>query len=161
MSSEGYFSVAFFRDGKEGLTKSLTAIFWLSIVFCSVVAFFLIVFGTESSLLLNLPLNMLWLLLQFAFYFIIPTLISTFSDYKKKVKMYGIFSCGNAIFNFVLSIILVKYCLLGWEGLNYAQVICFSLFGFYRTIVFKKVNWTVRLGLYKDDSFVWNTINPT
>ena len=40
MSSEGYFSVAFFRDGKEGLTKSLTAIFWLSIVFCSVVAIF-------------------------------------------------------------------------------------------------------------------------
>lgn len=139
MSSEGYFSVAFFRDGKEGLTKSSTAIFWLSIVFCSVVALILIVFGKESSLLLNLPLNMLWLLLPIAFFTLYTNLNLDLFRLQEKVKMYGIFSCGNAIFNFVLSIILVKYCLLGWEGRIYAQVICFSLFGFIGLLYLRKL----------------------
>ncbi len=126
---------------KEGLTKSSTAIFWLSIVFCSVVALILIVFGKESSLLLNLPLNMLWLLLPIAFFTLYTNLnLDLFRLQEKGKKCMVSLVVVMQYLIFVLSIILVKYCLLGWEGRIYAQVICFFIVRFYRIIVFKKVN---------------------
>ena len=45
------------------------------------------------------------------------------------MKIYGFFTLTNALLNFILSIILVKHFLLGWEGRVYAQVLCFTIFG--------------------------------
>ena len=48
---------------------------------------------------------------------------------KDNVTKYGFFSCGNAFLNFIITVVLIKYCALGWTGRVYAQTVCAIGFG--------------------------------
>lgn len=131
ISSESYFGVSFFREGIDGLKKTISAI----IVLGTIVTVFLIVLLTIGKQVISTALDLPYAVLLFA---IIISFTNLFSNIllewfriNEKVFKFGLFSCGNALINFILSILLVKYMQLNWEGRVYTQLICSICFGGY------------------------------
>lgn len=128
-SSEGYLSVAYFKDGKDGIKKTFSSVFLTSNVFmllCTLVIYF---GGDIISGYVEISKENLYVALFISYFTLYANLNLDLFRLEEKVYRYGWFSCSNALLNFVLSIVLVKNLLLGWEGRIYAQIICFFIFG--------------------------------
>lgn len=138
LSTEGYLSVSFFRDGPNGIKQTFSCVLFTSIIVSLVIYFVLCLLGKDLSVKLDLPLHCLFLAVGISFLSVYSNLILNYFRLQKKVQTYGIFSCGNALLNFVLSIVLVKTLLYGWEGRVYAQLSCCCLFGMFGLFFFIK-----------------------
>lgn len=129
LSSEGYITVSFFQEGKEGLRNTFSVILLVGVTITLSLLFIIVLGGNSLSDLLNLPEHIL----------IVAVLISLFTalvnvnlDYfriQDRVTIYGFFSCGNALLNFIITILLIKCFSMSWEGRAYAQLGCALLFG--------------------------------
>lgn len=128
MSVHGYMSVAYFKE-KNGLENAFSGIFTISLLSCLFFSILLFIGGDFLSEKLNLPCSILVLSLIISFTTVYANINLDYLRIKENVKQYGLLSCGNALLNFILSIVLVKICMLGWEGRVYAQTICCLLFG--------------------------------
>lgn len=136
MSTEGYMSVAFFKEGEEGIRNTFSCILATSLITSAVLGLTLAIVGDKFASLLELPQNVLYLSIAISFFTVFTNINLDYIRLREKVKTYGIYSCGNALLNFVISILLVKTFLMGWEGRVYAQTICFILFGIIGLITF-------------------------
>lgn len=136
MSTEGYMSVAFFKEGEEGIKNTFSCILATSLISLIVFGLIIAIGGEKLASLLELPQNILYLSIAISFFTVFTNVNLDYIRLREKVKTYGIYSCGNAFLNFVLSIILIKTFLLGWEGRVYAQTFCFTLFGIIGLITF-------------------------
>ena len=136
MSTEGYMSVAFFKEGEEGIKNTFSCILATSLISLIIFGLIIATGGEKLASLLELPQNILYLSIAISFFTVFTNVNLDYIRLREKVKTYGIYSCGNAFLNFVLSIILIKTLLLGWEGRVYAQMICFILFGIIGLITF-------------------------
>ncbi len=128
MSTEGYFSVAYFKEN-NGLQNTFSGIFYVSITTSIILSITIFWGGDQIAKLLNLPFNILILTVPICFLTVYTNINLDYLRLKGDVKKYGLLSCGNALLNFVVSITLVKYCFLGWEGRVYAQTLCLLFFG--------------------------------
>lgn len=126
---EGYLSVSYFEDGVDGFKNTVSCILATTSIMSILYALIFLIGGGWLSRLLSLPLAMLFLGVPICFFTVFANLNLDYYRIKGCVFTYGMYSCGNALLNFVLSILLVKYISLGWEGRIWAQVICFTLFG--------------------------------
>lgn len=129
MSTEGYLSVAYFKEGESGIKNTMSCVFFTTLIFLTLVILILLLAGDYISVKLDLPKQLLYFAVVIVFFTLYTNVNLDYFRIRERVKIYGIFSCGNAILNFVLSIILVKTLLLGWQGRVYAQLICCCLFG--------------------------------
>ena len=129
LSTEGYLSVSYFRDGEGGFKQTFSCIFFSSLIIASLFSVILYFAGSFISDKLDLPLNSLYIAIGICFFNIFSNLILNYFRLRKRAPIYGILSCGNAALNFIISIILIKNLLLGWEGRIYAQLGCCFLFG--------------------------------
>lgn len=149
-STEGYFPLAYLRSGEEESKKVFTNILATTLLVSLFFVLCLAVGGGYFSKALSLPLNCLYLGLLTVF---LNVYVNTNLEYfriHEQVKTYGIFSCGNAALNFVVSIIFVKSFLWGWEGRVYALTLCSALYGVYALLFFIKRGF-----LTKVDKRVW------
>ena len=138
LSSEGYMSVSYFQEGKENIKYTFSTILFLGIC-SSIVLLLVITLGGEwLANVLSLPQYMLYIAVFICFATAMSNVNLDFFRLKEQVKKYGLFSCGNAFLNFVVSILLVKFCLLSWQGRVYAQLGCALLFGGYALFFFHK-----------------------
>jgi O-antigen/teichoic acid export membrane protein len=137
-STDGYMTVAFFRDGNEGVKRAFTSIFVTAFFVCVVVLLGLSFWEDSLSKILDLPRKMLYLAVPICFFTLLSNVNLDLFRIREKVKIYGVFCCLNALLNFVLSIVLVKSLLMGWEGRVWAQFVCSSVFGFICLLVFFK-----------------------
>lgn len=138
LSMEGYLSVSFFRDGLNGITQTFSCVLFTSLITASFFYLLLFFFGENISTKLDLPRHCLLIAVGISFLTLYSNLILNYFRLQKKVRTYGVFSCGNALLNFVLSIILVKTLLYGWEGRVFAQLLCCGLFGAFGLLFFVK-----------------------
>lgn len=153
MSIEGYLSVAYFKNGKEGVRNSISCVCATSLIVTIVLLVILFCLGDEISIMLSLPKGILFLSVLISLFSLYVNMYLDYSRIQEKVIRYGWFSCGNALLNFALSIFLVKYQCLGWEGRVYAQVICSVLFSIICILLFLK------LGLFKKPNIsFWKTM---
>lgn len=129
MSSEGYWSVSYFREGESGLRKTYTCIVIISVVVLTFVMATLWIWGEKISNVLCLPKFSVICAVGICFFNVYFTLFLEQYRLEEKVWKYGLASCGSAIVNFILSIILVKNLMYGWIGRVYAQFTCSILFG--------------------------------
>jgi len=129
LSTEGYLSVSYFRDGEDGLKQTFSCTFFTSLIIAFLFSAILFFSGNFISDKLNLPLNSLYIAIGICFFNIFSNLILNYYRLQKRAPIYGMLSCGNAVLNFVISIILIRNLLIGWEGRIYAQVGCCILFG--------------------------------
>ena len=136
MSTEGYMSVAFFKEGEEGIKNTFSCILATCLITSVLFGGILAIGGDKLASLLELPQNVLYLSIAISFFTVFTNINLDYIRLREKVKTYGMYSCGNALLNFVISILLVKTFLMGWEGRVYAQTLCFTLFGIIGLITF-------------------------
>lgn len=147
MSTDGYLEVSYFRDGESGITNTFSSVFFTTLITGVLFAFTLLFAGNWISARLDLPLNSLYLALVISFFTVYTNLNLNLFRIKEKVGKYGLFNCSNALLNFILSIVLVKYLGQGWLGRVNAQFLCFSLFGVIGVFLFLKGNiFACRIG---------------
>lgn len=149
-STEGYFSLSYLRDGKDASKKVYSNIFATSIVMFFLLQISLFFWGNSFSRLLSLPKDTLFFAVATAF---LNVYVHTNLEYyriQEKVKTYGIFSCGNALLNFITSILFVKTFDLGWEGRVYAITGCSAIYGLFALFFFFKKGFLKRF-----DPKVW------
>ena len=109
MTTEGYISISYFQEGMEGVKKSFSCILLTTLIVSS------ILFSTTALLrdylqqTLELPWQYLFLAIGIAFFTVHSNVCLDFLKKKKKIALYGLFSCGSAFLVFGLSIVLVKF----------------------------------------------------
>lgn len=129
MSTQGYAGIIFFKEGRMGISKTISAVMLISVVMLAV--FFLILGAGYSVIpqILNLQFNILAIAIIVSFFNIFGSFWLDFFRLKENVKLCGIFTCGSTLLNFFLSIFLVKYLRLSWEGRVYAELFCAIILG--------------------------------
>lgn len=145
MSTEGYMSVAFFKEGELGVKRTYSFIFYLAILMALLFVIILLSGGERLSQMLELSQTVLFLTVAIAFLTVFANVNLDYLRLKEQIKPYGLLSCGNALMNFVLSILLVKYCGLGWIGRVWAQLWCFLLFGIGSILFFYRKKMVVKV----------------
>ena len=143
LSTEGYLSVSFFRENFDALKQTFSCILYTGIVVAIIVLALLLAFGHSISTKLDLPLQSLFYAIGISFCTIISNIFLDYQRLKKRVWIYGLFSCGNALLNFIISIYFVKFLIWGWEGRVYAQFTCCVLFGIMGLLFFLKKRFFV------------------
>lgn len=144
LSTEGYLSVSYFKDKREGTRQTFTDIMLIAITILTLLIIVLFLGGTKISQLLQLPLDILYIAVGICFFTLIFNLYIDYARLQDRVKFYGIMSCSNALLNFVLSILMVKTLLFGWQGRVYAQFICFIVYGSFGLYFFTSKNFWVK-----------------
>ena len=89
MSIEGYMSVAYFRDGKEGVTNVVSCVFSTSVIVATVLFCVLVLWGNYISDLLSLPKHILYLAILISFFGLYLNLFLDYSRISEKVIRYG------------------------------------------------------------------------
>jgi len=129
MTTEGYITIAYFKDGMSGVKKSFSCILLTTLIVSCFLISVTSILRDSLQQILDLPWQYLYLAIGIAFFTIYSNICLDYLRIKKKIALYGIFSCSSAILVFGLSIVFVKYCLIGWRGCALAQFIGFLLFG--------------------------------
>lgn len=143
MSSDGYLSVAYFQDGKYGVQQTLSSIGFTSLIMGLLFLVVIVVGGARGAAFVHLPLKSLYIAVAICFFTVYTNLNLDYLRIKEKIKTYGIYSCVNALLNFVLSILFVKTFVLGWEGRIYAQVVSLGIFGIIGLLFFARQGFFV------------------
>lgn len=129
LSSEGYMSISYFSEGDSGIKKSFSCILAICVFMSFMFCFVLLVSGDPLSRLLDLEKNILFCAIIISFFTVFNNLLLDLFRIREKIVIYGWLSCGSALLNFILSIILVKNFFLSWYGRVYAWMGCTILFG--------------------------------
>ena len=136
MSSDGYLSVSYFRDGKDA-TKQCISSALLTAVIVSTLFYLLLFFkGEFISSHLHLPIQVLYLAILIRFLSVSLGMAMNYFRIQKKVLTYGIISCGNSLLFFCLAIFFVKWMQLSWLGYILSQTCCNFLFCLWALCIF-------------------------
>ena len=129
MGIDGYLGLSYFQEGEEGIKKSFSCILLTLLLSTSFFSIILLMFGDELSYQLRLPISSLFLAILISGFNILNSINLDLFRIKERVKIYGVFSISNAVFNFGTSILLVAGFMYGWYGRACAQTICALVFG--------------------------------
>ena len=128
LSTYGYVSISYFRETYSVFRKDFTAIIFihaLSFLVLTLVAS-LLTENMVKALETTRPLLYYALIISFG-----NLMFNIHQDYlriKERLKGYGIWSVGNALLNFILTIIFVISFRQGWLGRIDAQLVCMIIF---------------------------------
>ena len=129
LSCQGYFAISFFQRKDELFRQDTTSIVLIMTVCTSVLSLVLIFCHESLARFAELPKSFIWFSIIISFTQVFYYLYTDFLRIQEKVTRYGIVSCGFAIINFVLSLYLVIYKGLDWEGRVYSHLICTTVSG--------------------------------
>lgn len=146
-STDGYMSVIYFHDKVNGINNSFTGITLITIVVSTILVAFLYITGDYFPQKLDLPIICLYMAIIICFFTVFVNLNLDLFRLQSKVKLYGVFSCSNAIINFIFTILLVVYLHEGWMGRIYAQTISYLLFGVISLSIFSSQGCFVKPNL--------------
>ena len=129
LSTEGYMSVAYFKEGESGIKKSLSCVFATSTFFLIISLVVLVIFSTILSQILDLSIRILVIALFTTFFTLYSNVILDYIRIREKVVLYGAISCGSAFINVLLTLVLVICLNCGWEGRVLSMLTCSILVG--------------------------------
>lgn len=137
-SSSGYVAVSYFKETGNGFVRDFSAIISLYFLTTLVFALLLLSAGSGVSKLMQLPEKLIWYVVIVAFFNSIFSIYQNYARVREKIGLFGVFSCGNAILNFVLSLVFVIELQQSWIGRVNAQLVCAVLFGLIALLSFIK-----------------------
>lgn len=108
----------------------------ISIVMLLLFLIILFVGNSAIPLALHLSYNILLIAVNVAFFNVFVYFLLDYYRLKENVYLYGFFSCGSALLNFLLSIYLVKFQGESWEGRVYAEFLCTGSLGVFSIVFF-------------------------
>ena len=129
MTTEGYLSISYFQEGMEGVKKSFSCIMQTTLIVSGVFLFITTLLREFFQQIFDLPWQYLFWAIGIAFFTVYSNICLDYLRIKKKIALYGLFSCSSAFLVFGLSIVLVKYFFMGWRGCVQAQFFSILLFG--------------------------------
>ena len=129
LSSEGYLTVSYFRNGEDGIRNTFSVILTIGLLSSLLLLLIITIGGKYLSSLLALPEKILIVAVIVSLFTSLANVNLDYFRIKEKVKTYGFFSCGNALLNFLITIFLIKFFAMSWEGRVFAQFSCSLLFG--------------------------------
>lgn len=136
LSSEGFFSVSYFQRRGELFKRDVSSISVIAIANTLFLCIILLFIQHWLSRVSDLPTPFLWITIPIALFQIFQHLLLDYYRVREKIWLYGAVSTGNAILNFVTSLVLVITFGLGWMGRAYSQLACTVLFGILGVFVF-------------------------
>ena len=136
MSSEGYLSVSYFKDGPDSVKQCVSSSLLTMLFVVMLFAMMLFTGGELISSALRVPLPLLCLAILICFCSVLSRIAMNYYRIRKQIWMYGLMSCGSAVLYFVLSIVFVKFLNAGWQGCVWAQFGSFFIFGAAALILF-------------------------
>ncbi|MBR5824707.1 MAG: oligosaccharide flippase family protein [Paludibacteraceae bacterium] len=144
LSSDGYMEISYFKNSKEGIANSFSGVLTIMFIIGGLFILLLVMFGENISNILNLPISSLYLAVVISFFTVLSNLNLNLFRIQEKVQMYGFLSVTNAVLNFILSVIFVKYFLFGWFGRTCAQSLCSVIYGFLGFIIFVRNKYFIK-----------------
>lgn len=141
LSTEGYLSVAYFREGDSGITKTLSCVFFTSVIFVTIISLLTLVFGNKLSVAFDLPINVLFIAILTTFFTLYSNVLLDYIRIREKVGLYGLISCGSALFNVALTVFLVVSLDCGWLGRVYSMLVCAAIVGVISLLWFFKKHY--------------------
>lgn len=153
LSTQGYISVAYFQKDRKNFKNDFSSILFITFSMSILFLGLFVAFKNRLIEWLNLPFSFIALAIPIALLTIIFRMLLDYYRVKEEVKVYGVFSCGYALVNFVVSLLLVITFSYGWQGRVYSHFWCILLFGIIGIVIFfkeKLIVWDVN----------WSTIKP-
>ena len=129
MSTEGYVSVAYFKDKQYGLTNTISVVVFITLIVGAFLFSIVSAFRDKISSWLSLPVDVIYLAIGISVFMVYNNVYLDLFRLRGKTLTYGVVSCSNALFNLILSILLVKTLQYGWQGRVYAQFFCCVVYG--------------------------------
>lgn len=157
LSSEGYLSFSYFREGDFGIKESCSSSSFITLILGFFLLLSTIVFGDSFEIYLHLDKIITSCGIIISMFTIYFNLHLNILRVKEKVGQYGILSISNAVLNFLLSVVLVSNLCVGWKGRVYANLVCclgFGLFSLY--FLFKKEYLCTPSKLYLKKVLSWS-----
>ena len=137
-SSEGYMTVSYFQEGNDSLKYTYSTILWVGLLMTTFFVIILFLGGAPLRRTLNLPQDILYIGVFVSLFTALANVNLDYFRLKENITLSGVFSCGNALLNFVGSILLVKTFMFGWEGRVYAQLCCALIFASISVVFFAR-----------------------
>ena len=146
LNTEGYFTISYFKKSEDDFKKNFTAIYIIGI---GTLLFFLcmvIIGGEFISNALDLSQQLLLYAVIISFFSFSFHVQQSYFRVQEKVITYGYYNIGNALLNFILSLLFVITFAQGWIGRANAHLICAVVFGLFSIYTFSrsqlfKINW--------------------
>ena len=138
LSTHGYVSVSFFKKNIIEFKQDFSIIFLISFIVASILAIVLFIGNTTLVDVIQLPMEFLWFALAIALMGCCFQIALDYYRIREKIISYGVLSCGLAIINFTLSLLLVVAFHHGWMGRVYAQFTCAALYGIIAIFIFNR-----------------------
>ena len=154
-STDGFFSISFFREGVDGCKQVYTNMFALSLLNLLIMLVILFSFGGFLSNIADIPLKCLFLAVATVFFGVYTNINLEYFRINENVAIYGFFSCGFAALDLFVTIILVKDFCLGWEGRTYSLVGCNALYGIFSVLFFINKGYLVRIDKTVLKTMLW------
>lgn len=137
-SSSGYISVSYFSKEFQEFRSDFSSIMILGGISVIMIIGIIWIFKTTISNTLDLPIGFVWFSLVICVAQFLHNVNLDVIRIQEKVYRYGVFSCGCAALNFILSLILVIGFNLSWRGRVYAQLFVMMVFGIIAIYLFCK-----------------------
>lgn len=138
LSTSGYFSISYFRKSNDEFKKDFSTIFTINII-CFLAFIILISLGSFWIVgILKLSESLLYYAIIISFFQVVFHLHQDYYRIKEKIGLYGLFNCGNAILNFIFSLIFVICLDQNWLGRVNSQILCTVSFGAISLLFFFK-----------------------
>lgn len=152
LSVHSYLSVSYFQRTKEEFRKDFSAICIVTIT-VSFILLLILLFDVDLwSNILKIPSDLVVFPLLLASLNVFVHMNTDLLRVQEKITQYGIFSCGFAISNMLLTLYLVIFQEQNWRGFVYAKLMCdctFGLISLIRFYKFKLFTITTDISIYK------------
>lgn len=129
LSTQSYISVSYFRRSQEEFRQDFSSICSICLVITGLFCLVNLALGRWIAERAELPEVFIWFAITVAFFQVFQGMWLNYHRIKEEIVAYGFISCGFALLNFALTLLLVIKTRLSWEGRVYAQLACTVLFG--------------------------------
>lgn len=139
-SAAGYVSVSYFSKDFVEFRRDFSSIMILGVISILLIVPIIIFFSSNIVDILGIPNLYIWISVIICITQFLHNINLDIIRIQEKVSKYGIYSCGFAILNFMLSIIFVIGYHLSWNGRVYAQLVIAIVFGLIAIFQFYQQN---------------------
>lgn len=153
LGAQGYVAVSFFRNKGDKFKSVLTLVFVISTLMYAIYTVSLLLFPVFFERILGLNLHVLLIASLVCYLQVFNTQCLEIIRIQENVAKYGLLSISFALFNFIISILLVVTLNLGWMGRVYTTVLVTGLYFIISLLFFcrnKMINFSSTKELYKE-----------
>lgn len=137
-STQGYISVSYYKHKINEFKQNFSSIIYIGVMMLALFIFIIYLWGSNISSSTLISKDLLYAAIIICFFQLLTNINLDYFRIKEKIKLYGLFSCGFALMNFLITLLLIVGYSYGWEGRIYAQLYITILFGIIALYYFQK-----------------------